>query len=172
MIDKPIEVVMRQSDRDIVIPSDLVATVNENNNLQHAFLVLTKVRYAKIPVVDNDNHLKGLISLPMITEQMLQDTGITTRNLDRMKIKQVMQKDVPFVYDRENLEVILRHLVDENFVAYVDHDHQFLGIITRRELFKEINFMAHNFSKQYIALPAYHDDNLSSQEKKIADKNR
>ncbi len=35
MIDKPIETVMRESKRDILIPADLVATVNEDNNLQH-----------------------------------------------------------------------------------------------------------------------------------------
>ncbi|KAL3950934.1 cyclic-di-AMP-binding protein CbpB [Lentilactobacillus hilgardii] len=161
MIDKPIETVMRQSKRDILIPADLVATVNEDNNLQHAFLVLTKVKYAKIPVLDNNNHFKGLISLSMITEQMLLDTGITTRPLDSMKIKEIMQKDVPTIYERENLEVILRHLVNENFIPYVDHDNKFLGIITRRELFKEINFLAHNFSKRYVALPVYHEKTVS-----------
>ena len=42
----------------------------ENNPLSHAFLVLTKVRYAKIPVLDHDSKF-GLISLPMITDTML-----------------------------------------------------------------------------------------------------
>ena len=93
MIDKPIETVMRESNRDILIPADLVATVNQDNNLQHVFMVLTKVKYAKIPVLDNDNHFKG--------------------------------------------------------------------IITRRELFKEINYLAHNFNKRYIALPVYNHKSKS-----------
>ncbi|MCT2885596.1 cyclic-di-AMP-binding protein CbpB, partial [Lentilactobacillus parabuchneri] len=119
MIDKPIETVMRESQRDILIPADLVATVNENNDLQHVFMVLTKVKYAKIPVLDNSNHFKGLVSLPMITELMLQDTGITSRPLESMKVKQIMQTDVPTIYERDNLEAIMRYLVDENFLVYV-----------------------------------------------------
>lgn len=155
MIDKPIETVMRESKRDILIPADLVATVNEDNNLQHVFLVLTKIKYAKIPVLDNHNHFKGLVSLSMIAEQMLQDTGITTRQLETMKVKEVMQKEVPTIYERDNLEAILRYLEDENFLPYVDSNNEFKGIITRREIFKELNFLAHNFSKHYIALPVY-----------------
>ena len=155
MIDKPIETVMRESHRDILIPADLVATVNQDNDLQHVFMVLTKVKYAKIPVLDNDNHFMGLVSLPMITELMMQDTGITSRPLESVKVKQIMQKAVPTIYERDNLEAILRYLVDENFLVYVDSENHFKGIITRRELFKEINYLAHNFNKHYIALPVY-----------------
>lgn len=129
MIDKPIETVMRESQRDILIPADLVATVNENNDLQHVFMVLTKVKYAKIPVLDNNNHFKGLVSLPMITELMLQDTGITSRPLESMKVKQIMQTDVRTIYERDNLEAIMRYLVDENFLVYVDSDNHFKGIL-------------------------------------------
>lgn len=161
MIDKPIETVMRESNRDILIPADLVATVNQDNNLQHVFMVLTTVKYAKIPVLDNDNHFKGLVSLPMITELMMQDTGITSRPLEAIKVKQIMQKDVPTIYERDNLEAILRYLVDENFLVFVDADTHFKGIITRRELFKEINYLAHNFNKRYIALPVYNHKSKS-----------
>ena len=91
----------------------------------------------------------------MITELMMQDTGITSRPLESVKVKQIMQKDVPTIYERDNLEAILRYLVDENFLVYVDSENHFKGIITRRELFKEINYLAHNFNKHYIALPVY-----------------
>lgn len=165
MIDKPIETVMRESQRDILIPADLVATVNENNDLQHVFMVLTKVKYAKIPVLDNNNHFKGLVSLPMITELMLQDTGITSRPLESMKVKQIMQTDVPTIYERDNLEAIMRYLVDENFLVYVDSDNHFKGITTRRELFKEINYLAHNFSKRYVALPVYNQKTAAQRKK-------
>ncbi|GAA2977168.1 cyclic-di-AMP-binding protein CbpB [Lentilactobacillus parakefiri] len=161
MIDKPIETVMRESHRDILIPADVVATVNQDNDLQHVFMVLTKVKYAKIPVLDNDNHFMGLVSLPMITELMMQDTGINSRPLDAIKVKQIMQKDVPTIYERDNLEAILRYLVDENFLVYVYSENHFKGIITRRELFKEINYLAHNFNQHYIALPVYNHKSKS-----------
>ncbi|WP_172189387.1 cyclic-di-AMP-binding protein CbpB [Lentilactobacillus kribbianus] len=153
MLDKPIEEVMNHSDRDIVIPADVVATVNENNNLQHVFLVLTKIKYSKIPVLDVDNHFKGLISLSMITDQMLVDEGLDTDRLGNILVKDIMQTDVHTIYEKENLEVILRYLVDENFLPYVDKDDHFLGIITRREILQEVNFLTHNFDKYFHAEP-------------------
>lgn len=151
MIEPSIEDVMKRSDRDIVIPAEMVATVNENNNLQHVFLVLTKIKYSKIPVLDNDNHFKGLISLSMITDQMLTNEGVDGNKLESILVKDVMQTDVHAIYERENLEVILRYLVDENFLPYIDEDDIFMGIITRREILKEINFLTHNYDKYYRA---------------------
>ena len=151
MIEPSIEDVMKRSDRDIVIPAEMVATVNENNNLQHVFLVLTKIKYSKIPVLDNDNHFKGLISLSMITDQMLTNEGVDGNKLDSILVKNVMQTEVHAIYERENLEVILRYLVDENFLPYINEDDVFMGIITRREILKEINFLTHNYDKYYRA---------------------
>lgn len=96
---------------------------------------------------------------------MLQDTGITTRPLETMKVKEVMQKEVPTIYERDNLEAILRYLEDENFLPYVDGNNEFKGIITRREIFKELNYLAHNFSKHYIALPVYMQANKKTDHK-------
>ncbi len=155
MIDKSIENVLNKEGRNIVIPADLVATVGVDNNLQHAFLVLTKVKYAKIPVVDNRNHLKGMLSLPMITEQMLQNSGINSEVLNTIKVKDIMETNVKTVHDKNDFEMILGALVDENFLPLVNQENEFLGIITRRELFKQFNFLVHNYSKYYVALHAY-----------------
>lgn len=155
MIEKPIETVLKKSNRDILIPADIVATVNENNNLQHVLLVLTKIKYSKIPVLDNDNHFKGLISLATVTENMLQDDGIQSEPLERILVKEVMQTEVPVVTDQEDLETIIRCLTNENFIPLVNQDQEFMGIITRREIFKQFNYLLHNFSEHYVALPLY-----------------
>ncbi len=76
-----------------LIPAEIVANVQENNSLEHAFLVLSKVKYAKIPVLDQDQHFKGLLSLAMITETMLGLTGIDPTRLGRIQVKDVMQTD-------------------------------------------------------------------------------
>ncbi|AQW22191.1 CBS domain-containing protein [Lentilactobacillus curieae] len=155
MLDKPIENVLKKSERQPMIAADLVATVNEDNNLAHVFLVLTKVKYAKIPVLDNQNHFKGLISLQMITEHMLTNEGISTVPLANLQVRDVMQTDVPIITDPEDLEVIMRYLEDENFLPVVNEDEEFVGICTRREVMKQINFLTHNFTENYVALPAY-----------------
>ncbi|GAY73173.1 cyclic-di-AMP-binding protein CbpB [Lentilactobacillus kosonis] len=159
MIDKPIEVVLRKSHRKPMIDADLVATVNENARLSHGFLVLTKVKYAKIPVLDNNNHFKGLLSLQMITERMLTNEEISSEPLQDLLVKDVMQTGAPVVKDPEDLEIIMRYLEDENFLPVVDDNEEFIGICTRREVMKQFNFLTHNFSERYVALPVYNRDN-------------
>ena len=59
MISKAVEQMLNQRKDKFLIPAEIVANVQETNTLDHAFLVLTKVKYAKIPVLDNEQHFKG-----------------------------------------------------------------------------------------------------------------
>ncbi|WP_268913209.1 cyclic-di-AMP-binding protein CbpB [Lentilactobacillus sp. SPB1-3] len=164
MIDKPIEAVLRKSERQPMIDADLVATVNENAKLSHSFLVLTKVKYAKIPVLNNDNQFKGMLSLQMITEKMLTNEEISSEPLHDLLVKDVMQTGVPVVKDPDDIEIIMHYLEDENFLPVVDDNNKFLGICTRREIMKQFNYLTHNFTDNYVALPAYNrnEDEASS----------
>lgn len=53
------------------IPASKIAFVQDDAPLYHAFLILTKVRYAKIPVLNKEKCVVGLLSLAMITNKML-----------------------------------------------------------------------------------------------------
>ncbi len=130
----------------------MVATVSENNPLSHAFLVLTKVRYAKIPVLDHDSKFKGLISLPMITETMLGLDHMSFNSLDTMTVKDVMQTEVATIDDPYDLENVLHLLVDNPFIPVVQ-DGYFTGIVTRREVMKGINNIGHNIDKNFQLEP-------------------
>lgn len=153
MIAQAVEQLMEQRKDKFMIPAEIVANVLENNNLEHAFLVLSKIRYAKIPVLDSKQHFKGLLSLPMITETMLGLNGIDPSKLSRLTVKNVMEKDVRTVQPPIKLEDILHILVDENFVVVTDSEGIFTGIITRRELLKSVNHMAHEIGEFYEIKP-------------------
>lgn len=60
MISKVVEKMLGSRKNSYLIPADMVANVSESNHLNHALLVLTKVKYAKIPVLDKKQHIKGL----------------------------------------------------------------------------------------------------------------
>ena len=62
MMSQPIEQMLMRNSEDFLIPADIVANVQEENHLDHAFMVLTKVRYAKIPVLDHNQKFKGSFS--------------------------------------------------------------------------------------------------------------
>lgn len=145
MIDQPIQTMLMQAHGQWIIPANIVANVMVNNDCEHAFLVLTKIGYSKIPVLDKDQHLCGLLSLSMITEKMLDTDHIAPENLRRMKVKDVMQTDFRVVEDPDDLDEVMHLLVDDSFVPVVSDERTFTGIITRRELLKRVNYLAHNF---------------------------
>ena len=151
MIDEPIKKMIMADHDNLIIPANIVANVMVNNDCYHAFLVLTKVGYSKVPVLDNDQHLCGLVSLAMITEHMLDTNHVASENLRRLRVADVMQTDFRSIEDPTDLEEIL--LIDDNFVPVVSDEKTFTGIITRRELLKRINYLAHNFSEQYDVQP-------------------
>ncbi|GAW99126.1 cyclic-di-AMP-binding protein CbpB [Secundilactobacillus mixtipabuli] len=153
MIDEPIKKMIMADHDNLIIPANIVANVMVNNDCYHAFLVLTKVGYSKVPVLDKDQHLCGLVSLAMITEHMLDTNHVASENLRRLRVADVMQTDFRSIEDPTDLEEILHLLIDDNFVPVVSDEKTFTGIITRRELLKRINYLAHNFSEQYDVQP-------------------
>lgn len=152
MLNPVIANMLIENRHHFMISADMVATVFENNPLSHAFLVLTKVRYAKIPVLDHDSKFKGLISLPMITETMLGLDHMSFNSLDTMTVKDVMQTEVATIDDPYDLENVLHLLVDNPFIPVVQ-DGYFTGIVTRREVMKGINNIGHNIDKNFQLEP-------------------
>lgn len=153
MIAQAIEDLLASKQTDFIISADKVANVLDENYLDHALLVLTKVRYAKIPVLDKGQHFKGLLSLAMITEKMLGLEGIDPRVLNQHQVKEVMQTEVPIVTVPFDLENVLHLLVDQAFLVVVDRNEVFKGIITRREIMKGVNYVAHELEQEYELFP-------------------
>ena len=149
MIAKSAAKLIGEQRENFLITADKVANVFENNPLDHAFLVLTKVRYSKIPVLDSEQHFKGLISLAMITDSMLGLNGIDPSKLSARTVSDVMERDVPTITLDEKLEEILHLLIDQSFLVVVGQSHIFQGIITRREVMKAVNYMVHELDDRY-----------------------
>lgn len=149
MLIQPVkDMLMRNADH-YLIPADIVANVQADNNLYHAFLVLTKIKYSRIPVLDNAGHFKGLISLPMITEQMLGFDQLNVDVLMEKRVSDVMETAVKTVSNVDDVEATLHMMINDPFVPVVSDDGMFLGIVTRREYMKSFNFLTHEIGKQY-----------------------
>ena len=69
MFSPSIQHLIEEKSGSFVIPASRIAFVQDDNPLYHAFLILTKVKYSKIPVLDKDKKVVGLLSLSMITER-------------------------------------------------------------------------------------------------------
>lgn len=150
MFSPAIQKLIEERSGSFLIPASKIAFVEDSNPLYHAFLILTKVKYAKIPVL---NQQSQLVSLAMITDKMLDNDDISVEALSKYQVKDVMQTDFSKVnFTDAELETQLHLLVDNNFIPIVDDDDVFQGMITRREWFKAFNYIAHTFDDHYMVI--------------------
>lgn len=149
MIGKKIKTLLIDSEHALVKPAEEVAVVGLKNRLNHALLILTTDKYAVVPVLDDESKMRGLISMPTIMHAIMDIEDVHFEKLGDIEVREVMDTDYPYVYEDYELEDVLRMLVNHAFITVVDKEHFFRGIITRSEILKGTNRIAHEFEKLY-----------------------
>ena len=149
MIGNAVKSIFLENEENLLINGDNVATLTDTNNLEHALLVLTNIGYSKIPVLNKEQQLVGLISLSNVVSEMFDTESINPERLAKVQVSDVMDKNVKATMLPFNIEKILNLLVDSNFIPVVDEKEKFLGIITRKEILKSVNHLAHELEVKY-----------------------
>ena len=151
MIHQKLEALLLEEKAKLYVPAENVAILLDTNTLDHAMLVLSQVHYSVIPVLNKGNQIVGLISIPMIINQMMSEGTRDTihfSQLHKLKVKDVMQSNFPIVNQHTDFEDVLNKLVDHNFLCLEDNQGKFAGIITRKEILKRVNYTLHELDKQ------------------------
>ena len=152
MIGKHVKELLTETEDTFLIEAENVATVLYTHPLEHALLVLTNVGYSKIPVLDSEDHLVGLLSLADIMRAISGLTGFDMSLLESLTVADVMEVNVTTIQQNEGLEVLLRRLVNEPFLPYVTEENVFLGIYTRKTILKSVNHMVHEIESRYYLI--------------------
>ena len=153
MISPYIEALLLHNQDSLIIEAKNVANVGADNTLLHAMLVLSSVGFSKIPVRDAGARIVGLISMPMIIENIKEEFDYNWDLLHERKVRDAMTEEFALVTPDVNLETVLNQLTTHNFICVADQDKLFLGIITRREILSRVNFMVHEFDHRYDITP-------------------
>ena len=149
MIHKKIQELLLEDRDKLFIDAEKVAILQEDHTLEHAMLVLTNVRYSLIPVLNKENKIVGLISLAMILHKITGVEQIRMNQLGKYKVREVMRTEFPIIHQDTQVEDVLNELVDESFICIGNEEDEFVGIVTRKELLKRINFMVHELTRKY-----------------------
>ncbi|MFC2950264.1 cyclic-di-AMP-binding protein CbpB [Virgibacillus sediminis] len=123
---------------DLMISSEKVAHVQVNNPLEHALLVLVKSGYAAVPVLDSSYKLVGTIGKTVILNEILGLEHIEFEKLSDIRVKEVMNEDIPCLSKDTSILEGLEVLIDHAFVCVQDEEGYFAGILTRRAVLKEL----------------------------------
>lgn len=123
---------------DFVISSEKVAHVQSGNSAEHALLVLTRTGYSTIPVLDAKFRLQGLLSIKMITESILGLERIEYEKLSEIKVEEVMDTSVAYLKNSATFQRALDLVINHAFVCVIDDEGTFVGILTRREILKQL----------------------------------
>ena len=149
MIGTAVRKILLEREDDFLIPGEKVAHVLDTHPLNHALLVLTKVNYTKIPVLNRQDEIVGLIGLSEIVNAMFDLTEIDPTNLENLTVADVMDTRVKTITRPYDIEYILHSLVDHPFIIVVDEQNKFEGILTRKEILKAVNHLAHTLESEY-----------------------
>lgn len=149
MISKRMEKMLLDGVDSLVKPANEIAVIGSNNTLDHALLLMTTNKYSVVPVIDEKSRLKGLISMPIIIEAIIDIEDVHFNKLGDIRVEEVMELEFPVVTMDFELEDILRMLVHTAFISVVDEDGTLLGIITRQEILSGTNRIVHNFEREY-----------------------
>lgn len=149
MISKRMEKMLIEDIDSLVKPANEVAVVGTSNTLDHALLLMTTNKYSVVPVIDEKSKIKGLISMPIIIEEIMDIEDVRFDKLGDIKVEEIMNTDFPVVTMDFELEDILRMLVHTAFISVVDNEGVLIGIITRQEILTGTNRIVHNFERVY-----------------------
>ncbi|NLM35015.1 MAG: CBS domain-containing protein [Clostridiales bacterium] len=118
-----------------------LSTVSSQDSLQTALEKMRETDIKSIPVVDGRNFL-GIIFKDKILELFLSDVD-SEKRLKEAKVESLIEQ-IPTLSEESGFEYIVNTLRenDAEFVAIVDKENKFLGIIPHKAIFDEmVNIM-------------------------------
>ncbi|MDO4661753.1 MAG: cyclic-di-AMP-binding protein CbpB [Tissierellia bacterium] len=149
MIGKKVERIFYEPTENILTSRNDVVTLREEDSLLHAILVLSNSGFQTIPVLDNKDRVRGLISISMIITNCEDFNAYNSDILNQKKVKDIMNQVVPILFNDFQLEDVLRLIIDNNFICITQRDGYFEGIITRKTILERFTNIAHNLESRY-----------------------
>lgn len=153
MINEQIKAMLFDKKEDLITPVNNVSMVFADNTLLHAIMILNNISYASIPVLDYENKLMGTISTGQIFKYLGERINEGFEVLEKFQVKDAMNFNYYTVPENFDPEDVLRALINHNFLCIVDENKVLKGLITRRAVFKRVNYLAHDFDKRYYIRP-------------------
>jgi acetoin utilization protein AcuB len=124
--------------RAFMLTKEKLATVSPDDSIELALNKISEKNFLSIPVIDGRKFL-GVISKEKIFQEYFYSGGNKEEYLKNTKVRELARLDIPVlkVYDELEKAAYTLEVYGVQFVAVVDDNSEFQGIITHHAIFRE-----------------------------------
>ena len=122
-----------------LIPKSEVTYIHQEDTVAQALRVIHKHGYQAVPVIDEKGRYVGTISEGDFLWNLIEEYHMDMEVMRKSHVKSMrLRWDYKPVSIDADIEQLDNHILNQNFVPVVDGRNVFIGIITRKEIIKEL----------------------------------
>ena len=107
--------------------------------LGHALRVIHKNGYQAVPVINRKGEYVGTVTEGDFLWNLIQDYHMDMEAMRNVRVESLRKKwDYKAVSIEANIAELDQYIMDQNFVPVVDGRNVFIGIVTRKQIIKEL----------------------------------
>ena len=123
----------------LMIPKKEVAILDETMNARQALEKMRTYHYTAIPVISKEGLYLGTITEGDLLYGLLSLDKPELEQLAKHNVTELIRKDfTPAVNVDEDMDVLLCHIMNANYVPIIDDRGVLMGIITRRSVISHL----------------------------------
>ena len=120
----------------LLIPKANVEYLRTKDSIEFALDIFRRNSYSAVPVINSDGIYRGTITEGDFLYYIMDNPDA---DLKKVKVRNILREDFyEAVKITASIDKLLIKCLDQNFVPVTDDRHVFVGIVTRKVIFKEI----------------------------------
>ena len=125
----------------LLTPKHRVASLYDDNTIRQGLEKLRHHGRSAVPVITRQGRYVGTVSEGDFLWRLIPDEGMTRpcsmKELERFHVRDILREN-PSVRITAPLDELLETIVRQNFVPVVDDLNSFIGIVTRRDIIRNL----------------------------------
>lgn len=122
-----------------LLPKSEITYVEQEDTVGHALRVIHKNGYQAVPVINRQGEYVGTVTEGDFLWNLIQDYHMDMEAMRNIRVESLRKKwNYKAVSIEANIAELDQYIMDQNFVPVVDGRNIFIGIVTRKEIIKEL----------------------------------
>lgn len=122
-----------------LLPKSEITYVEQEDTVGHALRVIHKNGYQAVPVINRKGEYVGTVTEGDFLWNLIQDYHMDMEAMRNVRVESLRKKwNYKAVSIEANIAELDQYIMDQNFVPVMDGRNIFIGIVTRKQIIKEL----------------------------------